>query len=148
MSRIGYALSLLVFLGVGSCKKKADPIPLGPSFVAFQATVPANTPTSSVIRVVGNQLGTPPYDPAKSDILLTRQADGTYRGVAWTSSLPSEGLRFRFVRGITNAFVEKDRGTDGSCVNAPERIIPREGAGGQVFEFTIVQWADLTPNCN
>lgn len=152
MSRIGYALSLVLVVIWGGCKKKNDPIPLGPSFVTFVVSVPANTPPNSEIRLVGNHLGTPPYDPAKSTFILKREITGThagkYKGVFWTSSLPADTFRFRFVRGITNDFLEKDRSSEGSCTDAKEREVPRAGAGGQVFEFSVVQWADLTPNCN
>jgi hypothetical protein len=149
---MSYVLTLVGLLVLGGCKKKNDPIPLGPSFVTFVVEVPPNTPTNSELRVVGNQLGTPPYDPAKSTMLLKRETQGTYvgkyKGVFWTSSLPSGGLRFRFARGITNAFLEKARSAEGTCIDAPEREVPKQGAGGQVFEFKVEQWADLTANCN
>ena len=140
-----WALLLVVLL---SCRKEEKAL-LGPdpSLITFVVNVPFNTRPTDQIRVVGNYKDNP-WSPDKSPFILKYREKGIFQGRVPLGTLPAGTFEFKFVRGTSWDYEERQLSAAGTCTAVANRTLPTAEAGGKTITYTVNVWRDLTPQCN
>ena len=149
MNRQLLALAFCIMTGLFSCKKEENAL-LGPdpSLVTFEVNVPFNTRQTDQIRVVGSYKDSP-WAADKSPFILKYKEKGVFQGKLPVGSLPADTtFYFKFVRGTSWDYEERELSAAGVCSPVANRSLPTTDAGGKTFTYTVNVWRDLTPQCN
>ncbi len=105
-----------------------------PSYVIVLKKIPKNTPHDASIYVMGNFNN---WNPEDRSYKMTKQVDGTYRALVY-SSYPQ--IEFKFTRGTLSSVESRPGGR-----MLPNRIIPRPiGKPNSDVEVEIASWMDIS----